>query len=142
MAGPVNMIGEHKFLRIEGALEALKTQTETQQRRGVDGVSIWDTGKRGVPIRLRAQVDVDDRNAGQEELEKYTRLIGKNPVNITWNDFPFEGQNVKFAILNVTRASRGGNVNIKTAVGGLSDNAGALVTSIWTVIPVTPEDEG
>ena len=141
MALLINMIGEFSFVRLSGPLGAIKNQVEIVPRRGVDGTAIWDTGKRGAPLRVFTEVDVDDREAGEEEFEKYTKLIGKDPVDLVWNDYLFSAQNVMFAVLDVTRPGQGANINIRTAQGGLSENMGAWIRAAWSLVPVTPENE-
>jgi len=137
MAAPQNKIGPHAFIRIAGPLEGAVRQVEILRRSGVDGVALWDTGERGRPVRVVAEVDVQDRITAELKMQEFREMIGTDPVEVIWNDIPFTAvAQVKFSVLDVRKVR---SFRILTSSGGLVAGAQAFLISQWVLIPIPVE---
>lgn len=77
-------IGQFEFINISRPLSSVNQQTVLEGRPGVNGWSIWKTGKRGKPFYVRTVVNLADTDTAQATLQAYEALIGENPVVVTW----------------------------------------------------------
>ena len=134
MPNPVNRIAEHSFISMQGEATPPRRRLDVESRNGVDGVALWDTGKKGQPFTLTTFVDVADRDAGQDTFGEYLELIEGGLVSIMKADHGHNIDGYQVAVLAVDV------INLKTTenmIGGLNvadGEAGATLRCRWQLI--------
>lgn len=134
-------IGDEEFVELGPESPQLPHEASSaHQRAGIDGVSIRLEGIKSRPFRYRSMVDVTDRPAALETVERH-RLLAGTTQNIVWASVDFLVTfRVQYQIIEVQSRFR----LFGASVGGLSGNVinPYLVRGEWLLMPVhTPEDE-
>ena len=105
--------------------------TEVEHRPGVDGVSVFLIGKKGVPFQMISGVDVDDRAAAEAAIRDYSAMPG-TIVDLIWNGVNYTAEhNTKFTVLAVEGVLA---VRVTAATGGVSTGKQFWVSAIWSLI--------
>lgn len=137
MALPVNKIGIHYFMSLDGNLEIPRGMLEVDQRLGVDGSEILHTRSRGVPFTLRSIVDVASYANGQFIYREYqnVHLASNNPAGpIIQSDYDTSagGWYAKVLAIRLIKIQKAAVI-----VGGLNYTSGAILECEWTLIGIS-----
>ena len=128
-------IGPFPFISLSRAISRPFEQIEREVRPGIAGTSFWRTGQRGEPFALRSVVDCPDVPSALTTLAAYERLVGQDPVGVTWADVALAGLLVM--VLGVM-PDEGGVHTVLQGVGGLLGSSNALLRAVWLVEPINP----
>jgi hypothetical protein len=133
MAVTDNKIGDFDFISLNGNVNAPAEQLVIDQRIGIDGTEITQTGKRALPSILRSHRDVEDLAAGRRLYREYLDSIQDNPVEVIKDgesslDGAWKGQAIEVQLIYL-----GG---MSGSVGGLEDNPAAFLICEWTIIAI------
>jgi len=126
---PRNAIGQFEFIRLDGALEMPLEEYAVESRAGIDGYAIYETGKRGVPMRVVSLVDCPNWSYAQMLYESYTTQIGN--IVMAWQNYVTPSITVYF-IQRVNLLSIQNNL---FGIGGLVGGATVLRCG-WELIPL------
>lgn len=85
MAGTFR-IGSFYFLSIDGVPPVRQQQPQVIVRPGVDGVSFWLTGSRGVPFTVRTRVDCESKDDAFAKRYEYSQVVGVGKLPMVWGD--------------------------------------------------------
>lgn len=129
-----NKIGDFDFIALRGNVNAPAMQLVLDQRAGVDGVEVTQTGTRAAPSVLTSARDVADLAAGRRLYRDYLDSITENPVEVIQDgESSLDGQwkaqvlGVRLVVLEAITAS----------VGGLEeDPPSAILVCEWTIIAI------
>lgn len=133
MAATDNSIGEFDFIALRGNANAPSQQIVVDQRIGVSGTELTQTGERGTPFTVLSQVDVLDLNAGRATYREYLALINGNVVVVVKDGESSMDGNWQAVVLEV-RLRR--LVAVSGSVGGLGEEVGAFLECEWTLIAI------
>lgn len=133
MAVTDNKIGDHDFITLRGNVNAPAEQLEIDQRIGVDGTEITQTGKRAQPSTLTSFRDVLTLASGRNLYREYLDLIQENPVEVIKDgeaslDGQWKAQVTGVRLLSLTA--------ITTSVGGINVTPEAVLVCEWTLIAI------
>lgn len=126
-------IDNFDFLELRGQPGIWAPQLEPIVRPGVDDVSYWFSGSRGRPFVLQSIRDVATLEAGRELMANYAVLIGADPVNLIWASINLIAEGWKVKVEEVRSLQLRKMVHM---VGGLEQNATALLMAEWFLRPV------
>lgn len=133
MAATDNNIGDFDFLTMRGNVDAPAMQLTLDQRIGVDGVQVTQTGTRAEPSVLTTTRDVEDLAAGRALYREYQELIEEAPVAVIKDgESSIDGQwqaqvmGVRLVVMQAITAS----------VGGIGEAVGAVLVCEWTLIAI------
>lgn len=79
----MDAIGNFQFLRLTGHPERAQLQLAIERRSGIDGVTIWETGEAGEPIRLQSFAFALDYASAKQLYRDYLTLIPAGPVQVS-----------------------------------------------------------
>ena len=133
MAITDNKIGQFKFIALQGNASAPSEQLAVDQRIGVDGTEITQTGRRGVPFTMRSQVDVPSIETGEQRYREYLALTGQNPVDVVKDGVSSNAGDWKAQVLEVRLVRL---VALTASVGGIEENPQAFLVCDWTLLAV------
>ena len=114
------------MISIKGFPNPLGMQLEEITRENVDGIALWELGKRAAPIQVETVVDVNDGAAVKSTMEAYKVLQG-TLVTVT-DDAANAWTNVAVLDVELVFAHK-----IATASGGLSATKGWFLRARWTL---------
>jgi hypothetical protein len=118
-----------------GMPEPRLEQMEVEMVRGLDGVSIPKTGKRGVPFQLFSIRDCASYAVAVARVNAYRQMVA-GEWGIIWQDLNLLSEwGTTYVVLSV------GQINIKQAIngtGGVSGTSTHLVEAMWTLIATEP----
>ena len=133
MALDTNSIGSFSFIALLGDLVPPREQLEVSARPAVEGVTVTRTGKRGMPFRLRSQVDQASYAAARATYRQYVDLIRDDPQVLIQGGVVSTSEFYKVQVLDV-RAVRIGP--IKSASGGLFAPSLGWLECDWDLIAI------
>ncbi len=129
-----NFIGQHQFIVLAGNPVAPVEEIEGPiRRKGVDGLGLSKTGKRGRPFTLRSKVDAQDIDEAKDMVKRYRELIGAAPVSLIHDDYNFNQEDWRVAVLDVRTAVIHA---VATATGGLNEPSEAWLEVDWVLIAI------
>ena len=116
------------FLTLNGGLLPSGPEFEREQRTGVDGIGIWNTGSRGQPFQVQTSRDCADASAAATAFAAYLAAQGTKKdlyyCGLLWGTILVH----KVALQQIRKFGVGvGGVNAFT--GG----SGAVLLAQWTI---------
>ena len=120
-------IGSFTFLSLDGPVEGPSEQLVVVARAGVDGVAVWQSGRRGREFVLRSAKDFATQAAAATEFEGYQALQGGNPVAMEWKGLTLSASHR----LLVERVERLQQEPIVGGIGGVASPR-VLLICLWT----------
>lgn len=129
----INSIGGEQFLTLEGQTERFRRQIEVIQRRGIDGVSIWNMGIRGTPFTLRSKVDAPNKNLARSKYVGYTAMIGNGVYDLFWSSLFMATEGIQVAVLDVRPVDIR---RILTSSGGINPPSLGWCECDWDLIAI------
>lgn len=133
MALGTNQIGDFIFIALLGQREPPRQQLEIEARPSVDGLTIIRTGSRGVPFRLRSQVDQGTYNGAWTTFRSYLALINADPVAMVQGGINSTAEGFKVQVLDVRPVKIG---PIKSSSGGLNAPSAAWLECDWDLVAI------
>lgn len=133
MALDTNSIGNFAFIALHGDPAPPREQLEVSARPAVEGVTVTRTGKRGVPFRMRSQVDQASYETARATYRQYVDLIRDDPQVLIQGGVVSTSEFYKVQVLDV-RAVRIGP--IKSASGGLNSPSLGWLECDWDLIAI------
>lgn len=128
-------IGDFEFINLTRAVSRPAETVALEVKPGVDGTTVWQTGRRGEPFQVVSVVNPADVVSADDLLVAYQTLRGKNPVLVRWAGRVL---NVKVLVLDVQPLD-GGLFATLTSVGGIAaagTNTAACLYAVWTLLPL------
>lgn len=122
-------IGSFNFIDMSEFPPSTRESVEVETRAGVNGHSLWLTGKRGMPFSVRTIVDVATVTAGGLLMAQYEAVVGSQ-ATVVYAGVPF---NKTFDVLNVAPVE---NRKILLGIGGVSGTSGALLVADWSLVAI------
>jgi len=105
---------------------------------GVDGVTIWETGKRGRPFFIETGVDLPAHTLILPTLDRYYEKITDGLLEMEWADATATNAENKIVVLDVQPIPERSGALLGGA-GGLNPPSLAWLAARWELITV--EDE-
>jgi hypothetical protein len=134
MAGEFK-IGPHRFLSLDGVPPVRARQGEIVVRPGVDGLSFWIHGTRGVPFTVRSRVDYESKAAAMAKRVEYSQLVLAGRQVLVWGDYPLtsDGDDARVMVLDV-RPVFGGCGELLLSSGGLNPPSLGYLECDWDLV--------
>jgi hypothetical protein len=130
MSYPLNKIGIHSFISLEGEYDWEQPSIQIDSRPGVTGMDFTLTATKGQPFTLISLVDCNSLEEGRQKIEEYKLLISGNPSTV-WKDSEMY---VSAKVLSVTPIML---KKISTAVGNKkSALAQAILQCRWDLVAI------
>ncbi len=135
----VNSLGTFDFISLQGmngeAPDIPQLTAQPVQRPGLDGSGIITLGTKGMPQQLRTVREVASIAAANDLGVAYKRADRSAALEIVFQGINyFDEYNVKYFVLHVDQPII---KRIRGSIGGvMGSGAGAIVTAVWTVLPV------
>lgn len=107
----------------------LKERITRDVRSGVDGTTLWKTGKRGEPFPCVSVTDPANVAAAGVLLAEYQEAVGEL-LDLTWAGIHVAG--VKFAVLDVLPFPNGMHATL-LGIGGTGGTSEALLRAQWVL---------
>lgn len=130
-------IGQFEFISLSQCRVVSGEQVEIEAKPGVDGVNIWQTGKRGDIWEATSSVNARTVQEAESLAIQYQNSKGQNPVQMKWAGVVIPGK--LFMVLNVVPLESQVFATL-TSVGGIFD-AGTptygFVRARWTLLDVS-----
>jgi hypothetical protein len=135
MALPLNKIGPHTFIALNGESIAPLAKIDLFSRAGVNGLQSVQLGERGEPFSLRSTVDIANMNDGESEYLAYGALIGTTTDQFTLHDIDIATRdNAVLLVLDVKKVLLRKFLKM---VGGINSNSTCLLVCDWQLVLLT-----
>lgn len=128
MANPYDQIGRFLVVRLGPLPPPAMSQLEIAARAGVNGVQLWDTGKRGVPFQVDSLAVVRAIPHAHALARLYTTLIGAGAQQIRYASRVLEN---RYFVLDVQTEIR---ALVQGRLARDSINYRAEVRARWTLL--------
>jgi hypothetical protein len=142
----LNQFGEYYFITLHGIEDhgapprVPASQCEVVHRPGFTGSAVIALGEKGMPFQMRSVVDAATYQDALAMGMRHVKERGRGPYGLIWNDIDFVAAYktvyvpLEVELIKVHR--------LETAVGGLYPPSGALVETLWTLLPLAvPEPD-
>ncbi len=116
------------FLTLQGGLLPSAPQFEREQRTGVDGIGIWNTGARGEPFQIQTTLDCVGVAAAASAFAAYLATVG------TKKDLYYCG--ALWGTILVHKVTLQQIRKFTAGVGGIqgfSGGSGAILSAQWQI---------
>lgn len=130
---PINFIGAMPFIFLRGAVDPYAEGTRIAARGGVDHVSLFRTGQRGRPFRLRSGTDAPNYNTAWSLWRAYRALIAAGPLRLVINGLDMGGADFRLVVLDCRQVALRQHVLNE---GGLYAASTGWIEADWTLIAV------
>ncbi len=132
MALPLNKIGPHTFITLNGESIAPLAKVDLFSRAGVNGLQAVQLGVHGEPFTLRSTVDLANMNDGESEYLNYGSLIGTTTELFTLHDVDIcSRDNAALLVLDVRKLLLRKFLKM---VGGINSNSTCLLVCNWQLV--------
>jgi hypothetical protein len=132
MALPLNKIGPHTFISLNGEAIAPLPKIELYSRAGTNGLQSVQLGERGEPFTLRSTVDVASMEDGEGLYLAYGAMIGATTEEFVLHDVDIElKDNAVLQILDVRKVLLRKFLRM---VGGINSGSTALLICDWQCV--------
>lgn len=126
----LNSIGSFTFWQMSGPPKGAAQRSEIVSRAGIDGVAIWQTGRRGRPFTVQTLVFATSFELADTLAASYEAIQNVGTHNVFWASTPLRVQVVVLSVdVQVGRRA-------VQAVGGLTDGGTVPVRATWQLIAV------
>lgn len=128
-------IGDFPFINLSRAISRPRERVSLERKPGVDGTTVWQTGKAGEPFTLVSSVNPPDITSADALLVQYQALTGQSPVLVKWANSVLN--NVKVLVLDVQPLDEGMFATL-IGIGGITPgtNSLAMLYAQWTLLPL------